>query len=94
MIGDKDFRRRLGRFVVRRQMIEDDAYILRKALADVIVVRAEMRYDIDGIEYTALSEKFAIVPKGLAAPTYNLIFDQTGARIWSWLPLYYEYPPR
>lgn len=70
--------RQLGKF-----RIEDIDRNLREAklvLARVVVVRAEMMYDANCIEYTAISDDFDRVDDGERVPEYlaHLQYDGLG----------------
>lgn len=65
------FKRRLGKFSFTRDFIEECPQIAQEILSTVIVVRAEMLYDRDAIEYVGLSHSFESLPCGVAAPHYT-----------------------
>lgn len=66
---------RVGRFTVTHPMIDDRAAMLA-ILAGCIVVRAEMLWNENGIEYIALCDDFDPVPLGDITPTYRAILTE------------------
>jgi hypothetical protein len=75
-----DPRRRLGRFVIRKEMFDDDLPLVAEMLAGCIVVEAASRYDIGGIAYLAVHPSFDPVPYCETAPEYAPEVDTTYAR--------------
>lgn len=69
--------RNLGKFVVDAEMIEDDPFSVRLILRDVIVVRAEMMFMSDCVEYVGLHPDFEEVPLGREAPRYTARITRT-----------------
>lgn len=67
-----------GRFSMSRQLIERDPEIARAIMERCIVVRCEMVYIYDTLEYIALSLDFDEVPKCEVAPEYNVIISDGG----------------
>lgn len=65
--------RRLGRFHVSRCLLENwaDGAILA-LFSNFVVVRAEVRYEFDSIEYLAFSELFEEVEQGIVPPLYEI----------------------
>jgi len=49
---------------------DNDFNIVRRIFCDVVPVRCEQRYDIDGFEYIGISGQFDIVNPGCLAPEY------------------------
>lgn len=70
------FSRRLGKFSIRTSLIEDTPGTVFEILSTVIVVRAEMRWDIGAIEYTGISHSFECLPCGRVVPEYEAMFEQ------------------
>lgn len=68
--------RNIGTFSIPRRMIDGDKEILLELFAGMIVVRAELRFDTDAIEYTAISDKFEPVDINRAAPHYSVWWSQ------------------
>ena len=71
-----DFLRRLGRFLISSHLLYEWPEAVRLALSGMIVVRAEQRYDYDGIEYIALSENFRPLAEGSRAVDYQPIIEK------------------
>lgn len=67
--------RRLGRFKINRDSIDLENKDMRAVMAAVIVVRAEWRYDFDGVSYVALCGDFNPVVLGERAPEYHPIVE-------------------
>jgi hypothetical protein len=64
---------RMGRFRVSRDLIDSNWRRVAATLTGMLIVRAECRYDIDGIEYTAYCEEFDEVSKTEEPPFYRCI---------------------
>lgn len=62
---------RLGRFTLTRACIDQDRDAARLVMSACIVVRAEMRWAEDAIDYTAISPHFEAVPEGNVIPIYE-----------------------
>ena len=73
--------RRIGRFSMSRQLMERDPEIARSVMGRVIVVRCEMMYHTDTLEYMALSPDFDEVPQNEIAPAYDVIISDGGRLI-------------
>jgi len=67
--------RKLGRFVVGHSVIEKSPDDVMRLMGRMIVVRAESRYDVGGVEYTAISDYFSDVPEGNVVPEYRFAFS-------------------
>jgi len=67
--------RKLGRFVLSHGVIEQAPEDVMRLMGRMIVVRAESRYDMDGVEYTAISDYFSCVPAGSIVPEYRFAFS-------------------
>lgn len=63
---------KIGRFRIWRPMIEREPAVIRSIMARMIVVRAELRWDTDSIEYVALCDDFDLVEQGFIAPEYEI----------------------
>lgn len=75
-----DEERRYGRFWINRQAIKSAAGELRKLMAHMIIVRAEIRDFGRGIEYDAISDLFGSIPKtvpesAIETPYYKIIIN-------------------
>lgn len=62
--------RRIGRFEISTNLIDDEPHAVQEALRDMIIVRAEQMYDTMSIEYMAISDKFEELALGHRAPRY------------------------
>ena len=71
MMGIKN--RRLGKFYITFDAIEDDYNYICKVMGEVIVIRAETLLHMDSIEYIAISKHFDIVEPGFKMPEYKAI---------------------
>lgn len=67
-----DFRKRRGKFSVSYSLIKKPSETILKFLSNFVIVRAELRYDIDAIDYTALSVLFSPVDFGDRTPEYQI----------------------
>ena len=65
--------RRIGRFVLNRNFIEANKELAREIMGRCIVVRCEMVYYSDALEYIALSPDFDEIPEHSIAPEYQVI---------------------
>jgi hypothetical protein len=73
--------KRIGRFALSRQLVERDPETARAVMGRVIVVRCEMMYPTDTLEYMALSPDFDDVPQGMIVPEYEVHISEGGSRI-------------
>lgn len=73
--------RTLGTFTISDKMIHDQPHLARLIVASVFILRAEQRWDVSGIEYTALGEDFDPVPKYQNAPIYIAVVEHEDERI-------------
>ena len=71
--------RRVGRFSISVHLIREAPEILRTISGCCIIVRAEINFATDDIEYTALCERFSPIPPSAAIPYYQWIIrtDET-----------------
>lgn len=60
--------RRFGKFTVTRGIVESDDMF--EIMRGVLIVRAELRYDLDAVEYVGACEHFGVVPHGVMPPEY------------------------
>ena len=66
--------RHIGRFAISRQMLHNNFGEVQELMKEVVVVRAEMMYISDCVEYTAISPTyFRAVPEGEMAPGYHVM---------------------
>lgn len=63
--------KRLGKFRIDFKTIEYEPEIAKIILKDVLVVRAEARYDMLAIEYIGISKKFDKIAEGAECPIYS-----------------------
>ena len=63
----------IGRFSIRLFDIEEKENEVKEILNQCIVVRAEVMYDRDCIEYTAICDQFDVLQDGMMTPYYNWI---------------------
>jgi hypothetical protein len=70
--------KRIGRFAISRQLAERDPETARAVMGRCIVVRCEMMYAHDTLEYMALSPDFDEVPQGQIVPEYDVIISDGG----------------
>lgn len=73
--------RRLGRIGISRHVIDTQPDIARITLRGCIVVRAEMHYASDSIEYVVIHDAFEVVSPGMIPPRYEAVIDK-GDRKW------------
>lgn len=74
------FRHRLGKFNIAQSLLEmDGEQVLLDLFGQMIVVRCELRYELDAFEYIAMSPLFQEVPVGNVIPEY--CFNVTVARV-------------
>jgi hypothetical protein len=73
--------KRLGRFALSRILIERDPAMARAIMGRCIIVRCEMMYAYDTLEYLALSPSFDAIEHGMRAPEYEVIISESGNRI-------------
>lgn len=62
--------RRIGRFTIPWEIIENRPAEARVALTACLVVRAESMFHMRAVEYIAVSEHFDEVPPGVEVPLY------------------------
>ena len=73
--------KRIGRFVLSLQLTEQYPATARAIMGRCIVVRCEMMYVHDTLEYIALSPDFDEVPNGNIVPEYDVIISEGGNSI-------------
>ncbi len=69
--------RRLGKFEVSIDLINESYPILSILFSDVLVIVAEVLVERDAIRYVGISENFAIVLEGAQIPFYKINVRQT-----------------
>lgn len=73
--------RRLGKFTISWDLIEDNPEIVRELLSKMIVIRAETMYHYRHIEYVALCEDFEVLSEGCRIPDYDIQIDSKATNI-------------
>lgn len=69
--------RTLGKFNICLDMIEDNPDKVRDLLHQVIVIRAEIDYADNAVEYVAIGDQFEEVPFGQTVPWYDILCIRT-----------------
>ena len=68
--------RQLGKFRIYRGELQTQSLSkLRQVMSNFIIVRAEVLFDSNTIQYSALSDLFDPVPEGEESPWYDLIIN-------------------
>lgn len=67
---------RIGRFYISRSLIDSDPTAVQRIMARCIVVRAEILWHRDDIEYVAISGLFEKNSYHLVAPEYRILLDK------------------
>lgn len=70
--------RRLGRFSIANESIQDRPGIVSRIMGACIIVRAEMLYASNRIEYHAICYRFRPVQFGEVMPEYRWIIREDG----------------
>ena len=73
--------RRIGKFAISIELVERDQETARKIMGRCIVVRCEMMYHTNTLEYLAMSPDFDEIEKGMIAPEYEVHISEGGSRI-------------
>lgn len=73
--------KRIGRFVMSIKLVERDQETARAIMGRCVVVRCEMMYANNSLEYMALSPDFDEVQEGEIAPFYEVIISNGGKLI-------------
>ena len=70
----------LGRFRLSRRLLSEQPESLIPVFAGMVIIEAQMRWEIDGVEYLALSDRFDPVPEDVACSRYEVTFtrDENG----------------
>jgi hypothetical protein len=71
----------LGKFRISRELIQKSPEAALAVLEGCLVVRAELQWESDAIEYVALHPDFDELQPGEIAPTYEAIISD-GRRRW------------
>ena len=73
--------RRFGVFSINLDMINDHPKIVKRIMGECIVVKAEMIYIKDCIEYTAISDWFDVCELGWEPRIYRIVYHKEGNNI-------------
>ncbi len=68
--------RRLGKFEVSIDLINDAYPMLSLLFSDVLIIVAEVLVERDAIRYVGISDNFAIVLEGASIPFYKITVRQ------------------
>jgi hypothetical protein len=68
--------KRLGKFTLSREEIDNYPDNVRLVMKECIIVRAEFMYDRDCIEYTAICDQFSPIPEGGYPYEYKVKIEQ------------------
>jgi len=66
---------RLGRFCITRRFLENNIQTSMKIMGKMIVVKAELDYATDSIQYTAYSPMFKELRSGEVMPKYLIAIE-------------------
>ena len=69
-------RNQIGRFRIDRDVISENPDGVMKILKFMCVIKAEMLFECDGIQYTAYSRKFAEHDRNQITPNYEIQFTE------------------
>jgi len=72
----EDFRRRVGRFKINANILEDQRGLLMAVLSSCLIVRVEHLYYSNEIEYIAYCAEFDAVPLCNITPLYRLVIGE------------------
>lgn len=73
--------RRLGKFTINRELIHLRPTLVQLILRDIIIIKAEMLFHIDAIEYTGLSDHFKFIEDHELPLYYLAEYDSTDKTI-------------
>lgn len=73
-----DLSRRVGRFTFPVEWVRQYRSEVLRVMGKCAVVRAEQRFELDAIEYTAISDHFEHVDRQFVVPNYVWCFDANG----------------
>jgi hypothetical protein len=68
--------KRKGKFSLPLELINTSPRTVLKILKDVIIVRAEVMYVSNSIEYYGISDQFDEISDRCVVPTYKAIIDE------------------
>jgi hypothetical protein len=72
---------KVGKFSVSRRVIDEQPALARKLMRDIIIVRAEMSYVQDSIEYIGICDEFEPISELTPVPEYNITKNGYGRRL-------------
>lgn len=94
-LNDVELRRRGGVFQVSEPNLFKAAY--RRVLSEFLVLGAQYRWDLRGVEYTALHERLPVTAEGIGYPSYRIceheerafgrrlyLLDESGNTVLEW----------
>jgi hypothetical protein len=67
--------KRLGRFKISLDLINESSWITQRVMSQCIIVRAELLYTTHVVEYEAISYRFDLVEEGQTIPNYYWKFS-------------------
>mgnify|MGYP000043369214 CR=1 FL=1 len=70
--------KRIGKFYISRKVIENYSWVATRIMSKCIVLRAEMLWVNDSVEYTALSNMFEAIDCASTPPTYEVTVHDDG----------------
>ena len=70
-------KKRKGKFLISKDLLESlDSEKLNLLFKDILIVRAEMIFHLDQVEYYAYSEHFDEVDLGFVVPEYQAVITR------------------
>ena len=72
-----EYTKRLGKFNVSLDLIEQCPEVVKSVLSHMIVLKAETLYHTHTIEYVAMCDEFDVVPEGYVVPYYEIEINET-----------------
>jgi hypothetical protein len=77
------FERRIGRFEIPTELVEENAEELLTVMATVVVLRCEHRFATKAFLYDAWSPQFDVLDPGAEPPEYDAVIDtDAGSVTW------------
>ena len=67
--------KRLGRFKISLDLIKQSPWLIQRIMSQCIIVRAELLYIGNVVEYEAISYRFDLVKENGAIPSYLWAFS-------------------
>ena len=67
---------RLGKFEIPRDVMLDTTEIAIAITNGMLIIRAEMMFNTDSVEYTAISPMFDEIENGTIPPSYEIIVEK------------------